>query len=72
MTISASTQFDYYDLFIYLFEQVEVLATIKLMLTCYTHPYTHKELPYNFLKANSFLNRPFLFVHFVFPIQIMC
>ena len=30
---------------IYLFEQVEVLAAIKQMWTCYTHPYTHKGQP---------------------------
>ena len=30
---------------VYLFEQVEVLAAIKLMWTCYTHPYTHKGQP---------------------------
>ena len=32
-------------LVIYLFEQVEVLAAIKLMWTCFTHPYTHKGQP---------------------------
>ena len=31
--------------FIYLFEQVEVLAAIQLMWTCYTHPYTHRGQP---------------------------
>lgn len=30
---------------IYLFEQVDVLAAIQLMWTCYTHPYTHKGQP---------------------------
>jgi len=33
-------------LFVYLFEQVEVLAAIKLMWTCYTHMYIHKGQPH--------------------------
>jgi len=34
-------------LFIYLFEQVEILPAIQLMWTCYTHQYTHKVQPQN-------------------------
>ena len=44
--ICSSWKYHCYCLFvIYLLERVEVLAAIKLMWTCHTHPYNHKGQP---------------------------